>query len=378
MGGQAVIEGVLMRSPHGFAVAIRHPHDGKIVVNSQPYTPLTRRVKFLGLPFLRGVASLFEMMFIGIKALNYSVSEWETSMRIKEGQENQDSIVIEEFKNSDHLKENRSSGENLKQSGGNSLTVAFTIALGLGLAIFLMVILPNLLTSLVGRIWHEPAPTEATVTYHEGTTETRLAPSERSALVEEQHPFLYNIISGCFRAIILLLYIVAISFIKDVRRVFEYHGAEHKAVYAFEKEGAVSVEAAEKYTTHHPRCGTSFLAVVILVSIVVFALIAQGVAALWPGFTTLPFLLKKLFLIGLHILFLPLVAGSAYEIIKISSKYYDKFWGFRLLVYPGLLFQRITTREPDKSQLEVAVESLKAALDLSRDNNKEKGIQGNV
>ena len=371
MGGQAVIEGVLMRSPYGYAIAIRRPHNNEIVVQSRPYIAITRRIKLLGLPFVRGVVTLFEMLIIGIRALNFSAREWEQSMLIMEEEEKQRNE--KEDAKPQKVKKKEKTTKKKNESAG----MAFAMALGLAMAILLVVVLPNLLTSLTGRLFHMEPSLEQGVETPVNTTQHDYAPSEKSALVEEQRPFLYNLVAGCYRALILLGYIVFISLLKDVRRVFEYHGAEHKTVYAYEKEGEVSVENARKYSTLHPRCGTAFLAVVIVVSIVVFALIAWAVASIWPGFTTLPFVVKKAILICLHIVFLPLVAGTAYEVIRISSRYYDKFWGFRIIVLPGILFQKITTRQPDDAQLEVAIASLKAALSLTPPTNtiKERSVR---
>jgi len=362
MGGQAVIEGVLMRSPYGYAVAVRKLHNQEIAVKSVPYTPITKRLKILGLPFLRGVVSLFEMLIIGIKSLNISFKEWEDSMRIMEEQKKGESEQKE-------IKER-------KRSKGESLSIAGAMALGLILAIFMLVVLPNIMTSLVGKVLPHSTPTEVVrVDTLEG--EEEYAPSEKSALIEEQQPFLYNLIAGFFRACIIVGYIYFISLMKDIRRIFEYHGAEHKTVYAFEEKGEVTVDSARQYGTAHPRCGTSFIAVVILVSIIVFALIAQLVALIWPSFTTLPFVVKKIILIGLHIVFLPLVAGTSYEVIKLASKYYAKSWIFRLFVLPGMLFQKITTKEPDDSQLEVAIASLYAALALKDTKEATSFVEGN-
>lgn len=350
MGGQAVIEGVLMRSPYGYAIALRRLHNNEIITVATPYKPITRRIKILGLPFLRGVVSLFEMLIIGIRALNYSAKEWEESYRIMELREKGKSETISE--------------EQAEKKKGESFSTFMAISVGLIMAIFLVIILPNLMTSYIGRIIPSSAVNKTVEAINNTETSKKYAPSEKSTLVEEHQPLLYNLITGVFRAGIIVLYVFLISRLKDIKRIFEYHGAEHKAVYAYEREGEVSIESVRKYTTRHPRCGTSFLAIVILVSIIIFALIAQGVALIWPRFTMHPFLVKKVILFGLHILFLPLVAGTAYELIKLSGRYYTKFWLFKLLVLPGMLFQKITTREPDDRQLEVAIAALKAALSL--------------
>ncbi|MCX7766511.1 MAG: DUF1385 domain-containing protein, partial [Candidatus Sumerlaeia bacterium] len=296
---------------------------------------------------------------IGIRALNYSAREWEDSYKIME--------LRQKGKN-----ETNTEQRNEKKKSENFSTF---MALGIGLimAIFLVIILPNLMTSYIGRIIPSSAGNKIAEVHYNAGTMKKYAPSEKSTLVEEHQPFLYNLITGIFRAGIIVMYVFLISRLKDIKRIFEYHGAEHKAVYAYEREGEVSIESARKYTTRHPRCGTSFLAIVILVSIIIFALIAQGVSVIWPRFTTQPFIIKKTILLGLHIIFLPLVAGTAYELIKLSGRYYTRFWLFKLLVLPGILFQKITTREPDDQQLEVAIAALNSALALKEQTNGTEG-----
>ncbi len=388
MGGQAVVEGVLMRSPYGYAIAVRHPHDKEIIVESRKYTPVTKRIKLLGVPFLRGVVTLFEMLIIGLKSFNFSIKEWEESMTTLEEKEHAEAHAEkidetnltekERKKAAKKQKKFEKAQKKRKEKKGGSASMAMAMVLGMALAIFLIVILPNFLTSLTGRVLPAPPAAEQAATPQPGMeTVPEYTPSEKSALVEEQRPFLYNLVAGFFRGAILLGYLIFVSLFEDARRIFQYHGAEHKTVYAYEKEGDANVETAKKYSTLHPRCGTAFIAVVILISIIIFALIAQVVAWLFPGFTTLPFLAKKGILIGLHILFLPLVAGSAYEIIKVSSRYYAKCWVCRLLVFPGILFQKITTKEPDEDQIEVAIASLKAALSLS-DTDKSQSVERSV
>jgi uncharacterized protein YqhQ len=360
MGGQAVIEGVLMRSPYGYSIAIRKAPSGEIKVKSVPYTPITKRYKILGLPFLRGTVALFEMLIIGIKALDYSAQEWQQE------EESPAKTVDSSAKPLATDPSTSSAAESPPKASKplSPLALAGTIAIALCLAILLMVVLPNFLTSYLGRLPILGGPASHQVVTAGESGETLLS-SERSKFVEEHSPLVYNLIAGVFRASIILGYIFAISFMKDIRRVFQYHGAEHKVVFAFEQGEPLTVENARKYSTCHPRCGTAFLAVVIIVSIIAFSIIAKFVITLYPQFTTMNFFLKKGILISLHILFMPLVAGTSYEVIRYASRHQDR-WFLRALIYPGILFQKITTRNPDDDQLEVAITSLNSTLAISK------------
>ncbi len=215
-----------------------------------------------------------------------------------------------------------------------------------GIALVLMVVVPNLLAEGVGRLANSISD----------------APAASNPFAEEKRPLLYNLVSGGFRAVILFGYIGFISRIREIRRVFQYHGAEHKAVFAFETGGPLTTERAQTFSTHHPRCGTSFLVVVVAVSIVVFAFVAWAYVAAWPGFASLPFVVKKVLILLGHIVALPVVAGVSYEFLKLSARWSERGGVWRWLVWPGLQTQRLTTRPPDDRQVEVALLALKAAL----------------
>ncbi|MFH0794695.1 MAG: DUF1385 domain-containing protein, partial [bacterium] len=174
-----------------------------------------------------------------------------------------------------------------------------------------------------------------------------------------------NLISGAFRVMIIVGYVWLISLMKDVRRLFQYHGAEHKVVFAHENNIPLEVENIRPLTTLHPRCGTTFIAIVLLVSVIVFAFLAKAIVAVWPGFAAMSFAFRKPFLILLHILFMPLVAGVSYEVIKLAARHPRNFV-LRALVTPGLAFQRITTNEPDDQMIEVAILSLQKALAIGQ------------
>jgi len=388
MGGQAVVEGVLMRSPNGYAIAVRKK-SGEIKVKTVPYKPITKKIKLFSLPFLRGAISLFEMLVIGVKALDFSVNEWEEGFKEEKdkkeekeagketGKAKEESVKSNLDEKSIQLSEMpitspqksvttpQSSIPSTEERTISLLSMILLIFLSFVLAMVLGVAIPNLVTSYLGRI---PGIDKILGT-QEVQQNIQFVTSEKSHLVEEKKPFVYNLVAGTIRALILFLYVIIISRLKDIQRIFEYHGAEHKSVFAFEKEGVATVENTKKYATLHPRCGTSFLAIVIFISIIVFACIAWLVNTIYPPFTSLHFALKKSILITLHILFAPIVAGISYEILKFSAKRQEKMF-FRLLILPGLLFQKITTKEPDASQIEVAIVSLNEVLSIKPDEEK--------
>lgn len=381
MGGQAVIEGVMMRGPQGYSIAIRKASK-EIKVKTIPYRPLGKRIKLLGLPFLRGTIALFEMLVIGIKALDFSASEWEETSGEKRRRKVKKADAALGTNTYKMPRSEAARPELAQQNKGlNIASLVLMMFLSFAFAMFLVVALPNFLTSYLGRVdLFGIAPKKQVLVVERGEgveakVPTTYQSSERSALVEEQAPLVYNLIAGVFRAAIIFAYVLVISFLKDIRRIFQYHGAEHKTVFAFEKGEELTVENIRKYSTLHPRCGTTFLAIVIFISIIVFSAIAKVVISIYPPFTTWNFFLKKGILISLHILFMPLVAGSAYEIIKYAGRH-QKQWFWRGLVYPGLLFQRITTKEPDDEQLEVAIVSLKAALAIGQGQGAQPAQEG--
>jgi uncharacterized protein YqhQ len=302
VGGQAVIEGVMMRAPGMVATAVRRP-DGTIAVRKEPYLSLAEKRKFFRLPVLRGAVGLIEMLIVGLRALNFSA---EAALETEPG--------------------DSSAGENGKPSGegtsGENLRLGLTLAAALlaGTAVFFLT--PLLIT---------------TAWFH-----------------VDQQPLAFNLIAGAIRLTLFLAYLVAISRMKDVRRLFEYHGAEHKVVFTFERGEDLSVNSAAGHTRFHPRCGTSFLLVVMLVAILLFGLL-DTVMIRWLGVLSLPIR------IATHLPLIPILGGVSYELIKFSARKSDTFLG-RLIVAPGLWLQKITTREPDGSELEVALEALRAAL----------------
>ena len=278
VGGQAVIEGVMMRGPGRIAVAVRKA-DGEIAVDAKPASSISDTYTILKKPFLRGVVSLVESLMYGMKALSYSA---------------------------------QASGEEDENMGDAEMagTIAFSVALAIGL----FVVLPTSAMKLLQLIG-VPA-------------------------------FLLNICEGLLRLGIFLTYIWAISRQKDIQRVFQYHGAEHKTIYTYEHGLPLRVENVRPFSTLHPRCGTNFLMIVMLISIFIFAFLC------WPS------LWERILS---RILLMPVVAGISYEIIRFAGKHMDKPW-VRTAILPGLCLQKLTTREPDDDQIEVAIASLKAVL----------------
>ncbi len=296
VGGQAVIEGVMMRAKGMIATAVRRP-DGKIIVKKEEFHSLAERYPFLRIPIIRGAVGLIEMMYIGIKTFNYSA---EIAMGDPSGSES----------------------EPAKGQSTFSLSVALIAAIALGLGIFFFI--PLFIATLFFKV--------------------------------EQQPLLFNLVAGAIRITILIVYLYSISLMKDIYRLFQYHGAEHKAVFTFEQNAPLEISSALRFTRFHPRCGTSFVLLVMLVSILLFSILDAAVLLAY-GSLSLPIRLAT------HIPFIPIVGGISYEVLKMSAKHAASPFG-RLLVAPGLWLQKITTKEPDESQMEVSLCAIKAALRL--------------
>jgi uncharacterized protein YqhQ len=285
IGGQAVIEGVMMRSLTGYSVAVRQP-DGGVAIRKDVLQSVTAKYPFLKIPVLRGSVVLIQSLILGIRALNYSAS---VSSEGKEGEPELSNWAI----------------------AGSML-----MALILGIGLFILA--PLGLTNLI-----------------------------RHYLWPEMSNFVYNAIDGVIRAVFFFVYIASISLMDDIKRVFQYHGAEHKTVYTFEANEELTVENAKSKSTLHPRCGTSFLMFVMAISILVFSLVPS----------TAHFAIK----FGARVVLIPLIAGLAYEIIRFSARHLSNPI-CKVLIRPGLWLQRITTKEPDEKQLEIAIIALKEAL----------------
>lgn len=302
VGGQAVIEGVMMRSAERIATAVR-TSDGQIKVKAEVYRSFTQRFKALGWPLLRGVVTFLEMTVIGTRTLMFSA---DTAVVDAERQEAADKGI--EYK------------EEKKKS--NTITLALTVTFSLAMGIGLFVFLPLWLASLTGM---------------------------------ERDAFQFNLIAGGVRTAILIGYMSAMLLSDEFKRIFEYHGAEHKAIAAWENNSELVPEKVADYTRFHPRCGTSFLLIVALLSVLVYA-IADSIFAEVTGEP--PTLLQRF---PFHFSLLPFVAAISYEALRFSGKTaHNPVTKF--LIQPGLWLQRITTREPDHLQLEVAIVALEEAL----------------
>jgi uncharacterized protein YqhQ len=292
VGGQAVIEGVMMQNGGRIAVAVRRQSDGKIVVR-----PIASRSRFkrLGeIPVLRGLFRMYDMISLGLRALNLSTQ-----------------IAFSE--------------EEQVGRGGTVLTFAVAIAIAVGAFIVLPLYLTNSIPGL------------------------RLGNS-----------VLFNLVEGSIRLAFFFIYLFVISRLKDIHRVFQYHGAEHKAVYTYEFGEALTVENARTHTTLHPRCGTAFLIMVFVIAILVFSL--AGNPSLW---------LKVLS----RLLLLPVVAGLSYELLQYTGRHFDRWW-VRLLAQPGLWLQRLTTANPEDDMLEVALAALRQVLGMQEEPKLEPAVGG--
>ena len=288
VGGQAVIEGVMMRVPGAYSTAVRDP-DGNIKIKRNKFTSITEKSSFWSKPIFRGMASLYEAMKMGMATL-----QWSADITFPE--ENQDRMWPKFL---------------------DFLTTLFSILL----AVFMFMVLPMWLT-------------------------TKLLTIEKEALW-------FNLSSGAFRIIFFVVYLFLISKISDISRLFQYHGAEHKVVYNFESGKNLSIKEAQSFPTQHPRCGTSFMFIVLLSAIFVFALVDTIVMYF---FGTISLSIRLLF----HLPLIPLVSGVGYELIKITSK--SNFFLFRILKAPGIFLQSITTKQPDNKMIEVSIIALKDAF----------------
>jgi len=279
IGGQAVMNGVMMRSPNYYSVAVRSDK-GKIIVKREKIKG--SKNKFLKLPFVRGIKALIDNLVIGTRALIYSAD----------------------------------AGFDKKEEKISTKEIVITLLLSAVLAVGIFVLLPLFLARVFTGLLH----------YQSG--------------------LLFNIIDGVLRIIIFIIYIYLISLMKDVKILFQYHGAEHKSVNCYEHGKKLEIKNIMKYSTEHKRCGTSFLIIVLIISIFVFSVITSD-----------NFLIK----LASRIVLIPVIAGVSYEILKLSAKYEHNLF-FRILSAPGLWVQKVTTGEPDKKQIEVALAALKDVM----------------
>ncbi|MBN1293107.1 MAG: DUF1385 domain-containing protein [Candidatus Latescibacteria bacterium] len=297
VGGQAVIEGVMMRSPQAIATAVRLP-DGTIELNKRSYKAFVKKYRFLDIPVIRGAVSFFEMLFIGLETLNWSA---DIQMQYEEKKENK---------------------ENKKNKLWNTFLLAGSMIFAFSVALGVFFALPIYIATLLGL--------------------------SKGAL-------LFNSVAGTIRLILFVLYIALISMMKDIKRIFRYHGAEHMSIFTLEASEELSIDSARTKGMHHPRCGTSFILIVAIFSMILF-----GIAdSLFPlVFGHMQSLRERLLT---HFLLLPFVAGTSFEILKLSGKFRSNRL-VQLMVLPGLWLQKMTTAKPDDDMLEVALCALKAVL----------------
>jgi uncharacterized protein YqhQ len=376
VGGQAVIEGVMMRTPNAYAIAVRKA-DGTIVNISARLPKWSDRYPLLKLPVLRGGAVLVQSMGLGIKALNYSASEALADPQTSEVEEVKIALspaVIEGEGDFAGLTgavpglfpvpTQKRSKDELKR--GATTAAAGSIIFALFFNVLIFVAAPLLLTNalFIAAGWATPTATAVSTSETTGapavvsstgvprvedeTWSTKTWRGVRTYLRPVRPSIAFNLIDGLIRMSFFLIMIVSFSLVKDIRRVFEYHGAEHKTVFTWEAGLPLTVANARPQPRQHPRCGTSFLMVVMIVAILLFSVIK---------FDSL--LLNFLIRIAL----IPLVAGLSYEIIRLSARK-ESGWFFKLITKPGVWLQNVTTQEPDDQQLEVALEALKESLKL--------------
>ena len=302
IGGQAVIEGVMMRAPHSYCTAVRKPN-GEVVTQEKTISRPSERRKFWGWFGIRGLATLGQAMKLGFKALQFSAAH-----------------AIDEEEEKAAKKEPKGESGEKKSTEIPGWMMALNIAFSLGFFIFLYKFVPLVAATQI---------------------------QERTGWLEGN--FGFSLADGVIRLAIFLAFLTLVSRMKDIRRVFQYHGAEHKVVFNYESGKPVEVANAQAFKTFHPRCGTSFLMVVMIVSIVVYALIP------FEGFA-LRFVSR--------IVMLPVIAGLSYEVIRFASRRGNRVMGW--LVAPGLWLQRITTKNPSDEQVEISIRALKGAMDLEQ------------
>ena len=306
VGGQAVLEGVMMRSPHAWGIAVRRP-SGEIVTHSEPLEPPSEQHKWMGWPVVRGVMTLGHAMKLGFRALKFSANAALDEMPADPGND--------DHGNEHHRRKMEIPGWVL------GVNIAFSVAF----FIFMYKYLPLVATTELKKM---------------------------NPVFGQQ--IVFNLVDGLIRIAMFLLFVWGVSLWKDIRRVYEYHGAEHKTVFAFENGGPLETAAVQKYSTYHPRCGTSFLMTVMIISMVAY--MAIPVHTFWTRF-------------AIRIALLPLIAGLSYEIIRFAARHRGSL--FALMTAPGLWLQRITTQPPDDRQVECAIVALDEAMKLEKQRGGE-------
>jgi uncharacterized protein YqhQ len=299
VGGQALIEGVMMRSPNRISIAVKKP-DGDVDVRGWQFISAGKKYKILGIPIVRGAVSLVETLYWGMKTL-------ELSAQIATGE------------------------SDVPPKKSSSLISVLSMVLGLVIGLALFAFLPLQISGWIGLA---------------------------------DKPFYFNLVAGAVRVTVFMCYLIAISFLPDVKRLFKYHGAEHKTIFSFEKGEPLTTDRVQKNSTFHPRCGTSFLIIVAVISIAIFA-IFDGLLKLLFDFAP-----KPIIRLPIHLLLVPLVAGISFEFLKLSDKLSKSSVIGKIIVAPGLWVQRITTSEPDDKMVEIAVAAMMDSIkEISMNKN---------
>ncbi len=309
IGGQAVIEGVMMRGPKETAIAIRKP-DGEILVEKKPIHSFVQKYKLNKIPIIRGVFSFFESLIIGTKALMFSAEFYDV--------EDEDTKNKKENMTPDELAAYNKKNDKL-MTGAIFTSVAIALVFGIGV----FMLLPTFLVGLLRDYAHL------------------------------NHNLLATLLEGIIRILIFIIYILIVSKMEDIHRVFQYHGAEHKTIFCYEAGDELTVENVKKQKRLHPRCGTSFLILVMIISIIMFSFIS------WEN---------PIQRVLIRLALLPVVAGFSYELIKFAGRHSGKI--VDIISAPGMWLQKLTTAEPDEKQIEVAIESLKAVLTGDKNDDK--------
>jgi len=318
VGGQAVLEGVMMRSPHAWGIAVRKP-SGEIVTHSEPLERPSEQHKWMGWPIVRGVMTLGHAMTLGFRALKFSANAALEEISADQSNTNED------HSSSNEARTNGDQGKSKKKFEITGWMAGVNMAFSIAFFIFMYKYLPLVAATELKKV---------------------------NPVFGQQ--FLFNLVDGLIRIAMFLLFVWGVSLWKDIRRVYEYHGAEHKTVFAFENGDPLDTAAVQKYSTYHPRCGTSFLMTVMIISMVVYMFIP--VTTFWARFAE-------------RIILLPLIAGVSYEIIRFAAKHRGSL--FALMTAPGLWLQRITTQPPDDSEVECAILALDEAMKLEKQRGGE-------
>ena len=290
LGGQAIIEGVMIKSPQYITMSARGK---KGIVTKSEKTKKASKIFFV-----RGIVNLIDMLVYGTKAIIWS------------------SQVAEEEE-----------AEKLKKS-----EIALTLVISFAFAIGIFVVLPYFLTTLFG-------------------------------IKENTKPFMFNLIDGIIRMTFFIIYLLLISKIKDVKRLFEYHGAEHMSIHCYEAEKPLTIENVKTFSPIHPRCGTSFIMIVFFLSIIIFSIVPSSVKLFIPTLFTMPLFQQKAILFITRLIFIPIIAGLSYEILRLNTVHSNNFI-MKIINFPGIVIQKITTKQPDESQIEVAIASVNKAMEM--------------